>query len=270
MISKRPSIATLVTILLAGSAACRADAPADRPAESAAMETAVATVDGACGDAYGAEVCTWAEVTDGRVSSFGVTVPMTSVENAPPDAEMMWPPFVTALVPLPEPVREQVGAHSLKLYWEAHGHPPGPYLVPHFDFHFYTISAEETDAIDCSDETKPAEVPAGYALPDVDIPGIGYLTGLCVPEMGMHALLQEELESEELFSGTMVIGYYASRPIFFEPMITRELLMERQTFSLAMPSVPGTPAGVTIPGRFEAQFDEALDAYRFVFSDLGA
>jgi hypothetical protein len=88
--------------------------------------------------------------------------------------------------------------------------------------------------------------------------------------MGMHALLQEELESEELFSGTMVIGYYASRPIFFEPMITRELLMERQTFSLAMPSVPGTPAGVTIPGRFEAQFDEALDAYRFVFSDLGA
>lgn len=157
---------------------------------------------------------------------------------------------------------------SLKLYREAHGHPPGPYLVPHFDFHFYTITPAETDAIDCSDLTKPATPPSGYALPDVEIPDIGMLAGLCVPMMGMHALLQTELESENTFTGTMVIGYYEEQPIFFEPMITKELLMERRTFALDFPSVPGEWPGVTLPTRFEAEYDEASSSYRFVFSGL--
>jgi hypothetical protein len=244
---------------------CAGDAPED--AADSAPAPVMAVVDGSCGDVYGAEVCTWAETTDGSVTSFGATVPMGSIEGAPDEMEMAWPPLVAALVPLPDPVREQMGVHSLKVYWEAHGHPPGPYLVPHFDFHFYTIDAATTDAIDCSDESKPEALPAGYALPDVDIPELGNLIGLCVPEMGMHALLEEELQSEETFSGTMVIGYYEGDPIFFEPMITRSLLMEGQTFSLDMPSVPGTVEGVRLPTRFEAQFDAEENAYRFVFSD---
>ena len=249
--------------LLLTAAACGSGAPADAAADSD-VQTAAVMVDGPCADAYGAELCTWAETTGGSVSSFGVTVPMASVEGAPDDVEMVWPPVLTAVVALPATVRDQMGVHSIKFYWEAHGHPPGPYLTPHFDFHFYTISPEEVDAIDCSDLSKPGSPHTGYALPDVEIPDVGLLIGLCVPEMGMHALLEEELASEELFSGTMVIGYYESRPIFFEPMVTRELLMTRQTFSLDMPSVPGA----TIPGSFEARFDEAANVYRFVFSDL--
>jgi hypothetical protein len=215
---------------------------------------------------YGADVCTWAKVDGDRIVEFGATVPMAAIENAPLDLEMAWPPVLTAALVMPDVVRERMGVHHLKLYWEAHGHPPGPYLVPHFDFHFYTISQAETDAIDCASLNKPAELPAGYDLPDVEIPEVGTLIGLCVPQMGMHALLKAELESDEPFEGTMVVGYYEEEPIFFEPMITQELLLQRQTFPLDFPAYSGSGPGVVLPTRFEAVYDESASAYEFVFS----
>ena len=171
-----------------------------------------------------------------------------------------------AIGALPAIAQEQMGVQDLKIYWEPHGHPPGAYLVPHFDFHFFVIPAEEANAIDCSNLSKPTELPTGYALPDVDIPEIGNVIGLCVPGMGMHSLLQSEIESEDTFTGAMVIGYYANDPIFYEPMITKELLQRRESFSVPMPSVAGVAAGVTLPTTFEGVYDAEADAYRFVFT----
>jgi hypothetical protein len=255
---------TFAAVAVAALAGCAGEA------EETVEAASLALVEGQCGDVYGGDVCTWAELDGDRVVSFGANVPMTSIEGAPADAEMAWPPLDAGTLAFPSAVTAQWGTHNLKIYWEAHGHPPGPYLVPHFDFHMYTVDAATTDAIDCSDTSKPMSPPAGYALPDIDIPEIGFLAGLCVPAMGMHALLQSELESEDPFSGTMVIGYYEQDPIFYEPMITRDMLMERRTFTLDMPAVAGVGEGVTIPGHFEAQFDADNDAYRFVFSDIGA
>ena len=223
-------------------------------------------VDGPCGDVYGATVCTWAELEGEQVMRVGATVPIASIRNAPAEAEMVWPPVEVATIALPEAGQEGTGIRSLKLYWEAHGHPPGPYLVPHFDFHFYTISSAELDALDCSNVSKPTELPVGYVLPDVEIPELGNLVGLCVPKMGMHAIRTVELESEEPFDGTLVVGYYAARPIFIEPMLTRELLLQEKTFSLEMPDIAGTDPGVTLPKRFEAEYDASASAYRFVFT----
>ncbi len=85
--------------------------------------------------------------------------------------------------------------------------------------------------------------------------------------MGMHALLASELESDALFDGTMVIGYTdGGAPLFFEPMITREMLMRRQSFELPMPAVSGIPEDVRYPERFQAEYDAGADAYRFIFS----
>ena len=125
------------------------------------------------------------------------------------------------------------GVDHLAVFWEAHGHPPGPFLTPHFDFHFYVISDSATDAIDCSNTTKPQAIPASYTLPDVDIPKLGMLTGLCVPKMGMHALPEEFATGTTPFTGTMVFGYYAQRPIFYEPMLSRAMLQERRSIHLA-------------------------------------
>ncbi|MHC4709600.1 MAG: DUF5602 domain-containing protein, partial [Planctomycetota bacterium] len=152
-------------------------------------------------------------------------------------------------------------------------HPPGPYLTPHFDFHFYTIPPAERSAIDCTDETKPSVMPAGYSLPDVILPpplaemaGVSTLIGLCVQQMGMHSLLTSELESTDTFRGSMVIGYYHGTPIFIEPMLTRSLLLEKRSFDLPIPSIPGMTGAY--PRAFRAEYDAQQQVYQFVFSDF--
>jgi hypothetical protein len=227
------------------------------------------TVQGDCVDVYGASVCTWATL-DGNdaVVEYGATVPLAVAERAPHDMEMAWPPVADAIVRMPAEVSAATGVDHLTLYWEPHGHPPGAYLTPHFDFHFYNISTDTRKAIDCTDTTKPAALPAGYGMVDVEVPGLGMLVGLCVPEMGMHTLLASELQSDQIFEGTMVIGFYHGSPIFFEPMITRDMLMRRESFELPMPAVSGLPEGVRYPTRFRAEYDAASAAYRFIFSGM--
>ena len=94
------------------------------------------------------------------------------------------------------------------------------------------------------------------------------LVGLCVADMGMHALLASELESDEIFDGTMVVGYYQGAPIFVEPMIASDMLMRRQSFDLPVPAVSGLPEGMRYPQRFRAEYDAATEAYRFIFSGV--
>jgi hypothetical protein len=225
-------------------------------------------VQGECGPVYGADVCVWGETSGGTVTSFGATIPLQAIANAPEDMEMVWPPVANTVLSLPEAVRAATGFQVLTVYWEAHGHPPGPYLTPHFDFHFYGISRADIEAIDCVDPSKPAQLATGYELPDTEIPGLGMLLGLCVPKMGMHSLPGDELRSTDLFQKTMIVGYYKSNPIFVEPMITRATLMEKRSFSQAIPSVPGMPAGARYPTSFRADYDSTAQAYRFVFADL--
>lgn len=224
-------------------------------------------VQGDCRPANGADVCTWGETTGGTLVAFGATVPLAAIENAPADAPMAWPPLATAVVPMPEAVQSATGFQSLTMFWEPHGHPPGPYLTPHFDFHFNTTDVRP---IDCADTTKPAQLPAGYALPDVTDPELGTLVGLCVPKMGMHSLPQAALTDTTIFKAAMLVGYYHGEPIFVEPMIARAALLERRSFPLDVPAVPDRPAAVRLPTTFRADYDSTAQAYRFVFGGLTA
>ena len=223
------------------------------------------TVQGECRPVNGANVCAWGGMSGGQLVAFGVTVPVRSADSAPAEAPMVWPPVALATIPLPEAVKSATGFDNLTVFWEPHGHPPGPYLVPHFDFHFNTIPVA---AIDCADSTKPARLPAAYEMPDMNIPQIGNLIGLCVPGMGMHSLPGAELRATTLFQKTMVVGYYHGQPIFVEPMITRATLLERRGFPLAIPDVPDRPANTRYPTQFRADYDSTAQAYRFVFSDF--
>lgn len=226
-------------------------------------------VQGECRPVNGADICSWGEMSSKALVAFGATVPVRSVENAPAEAPMVWPPVVAAAIPLPEAVRSATGFSVLTIFWEPHGHPPGPYLIPHFDFHFYTtMSAADVAAIDCADSTKPGRLPTAYELPDVSIPQLGNLIGLCVPGMGMHAVPEAELHATTLFQKTMIVGYYHRRPIFIEPMITRATLLERRSFAIDVPEVPDRPADVRHPRRFRADYDSTTQAYKFVFSNF--
>jgi hypothetical protein len=225
------------------------------------------SVAGDCAPVFEASVCTWATASGDDIVEFGATIPLAAIENAPEHAEMAWPPQADARVLLPAIVRERTGMTMLTVFWEPHGHPPGPYMYPHFDFHFYNIDRARIDAIDCSDERKPDILPHGYVLPDEEIPELGTLVGICVPQMGMHALLGDEFYGTDAFEGTMVVGYYETEPIFIEPMITAELLLRRESFELPIPALT-PPAGVRYPTRFVAEYDAATDSYRFVFSGI--
>lgn len=237
---------------------------------SAAACSTQQIVQGECRPVNGADICVWGEMSGNTLVAFGTTVPIRSVENAPADAPMVWPPVPAAVIPLPEAVKSAAGFDNLTMYWEPHGHPPEVYLTPHFDFHFNTISIASLEAIDCVDSTKPSRSPVGYELPDATIPQIGTLIGLCVPKMGMHAVPGAELHAEPPFEKTVLVGYYHGQPTFLEPMISRAVLLQRRSFALSVPAIPEQPAKVRYPTRVRADYDSEAQAYRFVFSDFKA
>jgi len=231
----------------------------------------IVEVKGECADVFQGQVCTWVRMQGTTVVEAGATVPVASIENAPKEEPMGWPPVAVARLKLPETANPQTGLTELTVYWEPTGHPPGPYLVPHFDFHFYTVSPEAQEAIDCADSTKPSALPAGYASPDLTLPpmmaqmaGTKTLIGLCVPHMGMHSLLAAQMNDTVPFRGAMVIGYYHGSTVFIEPMLTRALLLEKKPIELPIPTIPGM-AG-PYPRTWHGDYDAQQQAYRFVFT----
>jgi hypothetical protein len=224
------------------------------------------SVSSSCAVVQGAEVCTWVAMRGEEALELGATIPMELIESVPTDAEMVWPPEQMGTVALPDEARRALGIDHLGINWEAHGHPPASFLTPHFDFHFYNVTEGEVARIDCTDLSKPSRLPAGYALPDIDVPGMGLFVGLCVPRMGMHAMVEGEVEETAAFDASMMLGYYGGAPIFFEPMISRDRLLERSDFALSVPVVAGLPAGVRYPTKFRAEYDDTEKQYRLILS----
>jgi len=251
--------ALVVGLAAAGLSACAL--------ESAEPAPEAGVISGGCQTVFGGEVCSWGTMTDGVVTAIGVTVPMATIEGAPMDGPMVFPPVPDAIVALPAQIAAATGFNHLGVNWELHGHPPALFMTPHFDFHFYTDTAESVAGVDCADLRKPAALPAAYALPDIEIPGMGTLVGLCVPGMGMHAIPSAEVELTDPFQASMIVGYYGARLTFIEPMISRARLMAGTGFSIAVPPAPsGLPSSVRWPSAFEAAYDADARTYRLTFT----
>jgi hypothetical protein len=215
-----------------------------------------------------------------KVLEVGATVPIGSIENAPAKTTMVWPPVAAATLDIPEVARQKSGMTNMTMFWEPEGHPTGNgpgsgFFTPHFDFHFNGISAADLNAIDCKDLTKPASLPTGYALPDFDLPpdaqkmmGVKTMIGLCVPKMGMHAVPAEDVARKEAFTASLIVGYNVGKPIFFEPMISKALLMKKESFDLPVPTVPGQTGAQ--PTKFHAEYDAQKQEYRLIFSGFSS
>jgi hypothetical protein len=236
-----------------------------------AHDDAIVDVKGSCADAFKAQVCTYAKTKGKTLVEAGAVIPMASIENAPASAPMTWPPAVDAAADMPATTSRQSGLTQLTVFWESDGHPPGAFLTPHFDFHFNTVTAAEIAAIDCKDLSKPTALPVAFALPDIPLPpdmakmtGVPSLIGMCVPQMGMHAILASEVERKDAFEGSMVIGYYKGKAVFIEPMIAKATLMKKASFDIPMPDVPGLTGAH--PTKFHAEWDGAENSYKFMFT----
>ena len=139
---------------------------------------------------------------------------------------------------LPNEATETVFEHAV-INWEPTGHGPTPYLVPHFDFHFYMITPEQREAITAADPqyaTKLALKPVEQLIPS------GYTVGMGSERMGLH---WRDPSSPELngqpFTATFIYGSYDGRITFAEPMIAKSLLDSK-------------PASVSKPVKLPQQY----------------
>jgi hypothetical protein len=168
----------------------------------------------------------------------------------------------------------------ITLNWNAAGHP-APYNRPHFDFHFFALEREKVEAIrpgrcgeltDCDDFER-----ATRPLPPEYLPSGHISVGAVVPRMGNHLLDSRapELADSAPFSRTFIYGAFDGELIFWEPMITLEML-RRATDSCFEISLPKAfkQAGY-YPTRYCVRRDRSTDARRvslegFVYAEAGA
>jgi hypothetical protein len=125
--------------------------------------------------------------------------------------------------------------------------------------HFQRGTVVEVDAIDCAADKRlpPATaLPAGYGAPE-----------LCVNAMGMHSWPQADKGTA--WTGSIIMGYWATKVSFIEPMISKAKLLEKKTFELPVNKPTSTGGAHTLfPRRLTAKFDAASDTYAFEFDQL--
>lgn len=110
------------------------------------------------------------------------------------------------------------GYQHLEINWNPEGHEPlEVYGLPHFDFHFYLVGAEELAKVESGPDTTPV---SSEFIP------MGYVSGVeSIPNMGVHWVdsNSDEFKGKQ-FSKTFVYGFYKGKMLFVEPMITRAFL----------------------------------------------
>lgn len=181
----------------------------------------------------------------------------------------------------------------LELNWNPMGHEPdGVYQdVPHFDFHFYTISKAARDSIVPTNpdfEKNANNVPAGDYVPPFNValgPPGATPAQLAVPKMGVHwvdvrsAELQKLLGKPEAFkpfTATFIHGSWNGQFHFWEPMITRAHILEKRTATdpaVRDQIIPiSTPAKYQVSGYYPSAYRIAWDAnakeYRIALTQL--
>jgi hypothetical protein len=180
----------------------------------------------------------------------------------------------------------------VELDWNPAGHePPGIYDIPHFDFHFYTITKAQRDAIDPAALGTAQFMAKSAALPPEDqrAPNFVALTApgtpvTAVPRMGVHWIdirtpeLQGMLghpENAKPFTTTFIHGSWDGQFTFDEPMVTRAFILGRKSATTAaqrdslipLPLPTRTAAGLT-PGAYHISYDADAKEYRIALSQF--
>src|SRR5436190_8892876 len=119
--------AVIITLVIAGSFGCAPDASKSET-KNETKEVPISEAKGACADIHKSQVCTWAKMQGENLLEVGATVPIGSIENAPADTTMVWPPVPVATLDIPEVARQKSGMTNVTVFWEPHGHPTPTFL----------------------------------------------------------------------------------------------------------------------------------------------
>ncbi len=168
----------------------------------------------------------------------------------------------------------------ITLDWNAAGHePPGIYDVPHFDFHFYTISQAERNAIDPADPqfgAKAARFPASaYVPPRYMVLPPPPAPVSAVPRMGVHWLdvASPELQAptspnHKAFTHTFIHGSWDGHFVFEEPMITRAFLLTKPDLTVPLPQSAQVEKPGYYPTNYRITYDATAREYRIALGSL--
>lgn len=151
--------------------------------------------------------------------------------------------------------------------WIPLGHPPAAYTVPHFDFHFYTITNAQRTAIVLGDSLLAAKM---MRLPAAEFIPAGYVAGMATARMGLH---WRDPESPELhgapFTQTFIYGSYDGTMIFGEPMIAKAYLESKPAAVVTSLHLPAQySARGYQPTSYTVAYDQATKEYRVGLTGL--
>jgi hypothetical protein len=188
-----------------------------------------------------------------RPSAIGVAFTRTALDGLPA-TDAMW------TLPLPDNADVAPFDHVM-VNWNAQGHPPGPYMLPHFDVHFYTISSAAQAAITGGPDT--VSVPASFVPRD-------YVSGVeSVPDMGVHWIDTTSAELHgHVFDRTFIYGFSRGSLAFMEPMITRAYLAGDPDASEPIKQPQSFERSGRYPGRYRVYRDATADEVRVELDSL--
>lgn len=168
---------------------------------------------------------------------------------------------------LPPEVSTTAFKHAV-INWIPLGHPPaGVYTVPHFDFHFYTITNAQRTAIVLGDSVLAAKM---MRQPAAEFVPAGYVTGMASELMGLH---WRDPAAPELkgapFTQTFIYGSYDGAMIFAEPMIAKSYLETKPAAVVTSVKLPAQySAHGYQPTSYTVAFDQVTKEYRVAVSGL--
>lgn len=216
----------------------------------------------------GGTVTTWARVNGGgKVIWAGLTIPLSMVENPPTPGT--GPARAVAVLNYPPVVQETTYFDHAEIHFNKHGHQANPryadihrYEAPHFDIHLYAIPVAQVLSIPFVPPSPAlAQVPA-ERLPD----GWGQ-PEFSVPQMGRHSAPLSEFTATDTWQATVLAGFLpdASFMHFIEPMISREFLLRRKSFTLPVPTPAVLGMATQFPTECVVQYDRESDVYHIVY-----
>ena len=130
--------------------------------------------------------------------------------------------------------KEETPFEHIGINFQKDGHGP-VFWSAHFDFHFYTITNEERLAIPPYDATDQSIVDGYNLFPDKTKMPNDYMTfpleGAAYPYMGKHWLPNNWATGYNPFTHIMILGSFAQKNNFIEPMITVDYLLSGEEFS---------------------------------------
>lgn len=214
---------------------------------------------------------TWARLDgDGRPTSIGIVLDETALQGLP-DCDAKTPPKTCCEGPeyeLSLPKELTIPPYKqVVINWNPCGHEPvGVYDVPHFDFHFYTITKDERLTVTGAQADKAKECRAVEA----ELIPAGYInTQMSVRRMGNHWI---DAQTPELhgkpFTATFLYGSCDGRITFIEPMITRAFLLGKTNLTQPIKQPAKFAENGYYPTSYSVSYDAAAKQYVISLNDL--